>query len=268
MRGEIVKIGVYGASGRMGRAVMRIALERKHSISGAFESPQSPFIGRDAGELASMQAVGTKISALTPELLKECDAVVDFSAPAASIALIDMALSTKTPLVICPTGFDDAGKKRIHEAAKSIPVIFSPNMSVGVNVMFKLVEQASRLLNEGYDVEVFEAHHRMKKDAPSGTARKLLDIIKDAIPRLNKEVYGREGITGERDPDEIGVQVMRGGDIAGEHTVFYISPEERIEITHRASSREVFAKGSVKAAEFLAGKKPGLYTMTDVLGLS
>jgi 4-hydroxy-tetrahydrodipicolinate reductase len=268
VRGEALKIGVYGASGRMGRAVIRISLERKHTIAGAFESPRSEFIGRDAGELAAFKAVGTKISALTPELLKQCDAVIDFSAPAASVALIEMALETKTPLVICPTGFDDAGKKRIYEAAKSIPVIFSPNMSVGVNVMFKLVEQASRSLNEGYDIEVFEAHHRMKKDAPSGTARKLLDIIKDAIPRLHKEVYGREGITGERDPDEIGVQVMRGGDIVGEHTVFYISPEERIEITHRASTREVFAKGSVKAAEFLVNRDPGLYTMTDVLGLS
>jgi 4-hydroxy-tetrahydrodipicolinate reductase len=262
-----VKIGVFGASGRMGRAVLRMALERGHTVGGAFEAPSSPFIGRDAGELVMASATGVLVSALTPEGLKNCDVVVDFSAPAATRLLIEQALSVNVPLVICPTGFDEAGKKNIQEASRKIPVIFSPNMSIGVNIMFKLVEQAARALNEGFDIEVFESHHRMKKDAPSGTARHLIDIIKSAIPRLNKEVHGREGITGERTNDEIGVQVLRGGDIVGEHTVFYISSEERIEITHRAATREVFAKGAVKAAEFLKGKKPGLYTMNDVLGI-
>jgi 4-hydroxy-tetrahydrodipicolinate reductase len=251
----------------MGRAVIRMSLERNYAIGGAFESPQNQFIGRDAGELILAPPTGVKVAPLSAEGVRNCDVIVDFSSPLATPALIDFAIKEKTPLVICPTGFDDAGKKKIEEASKSIPVIFSPNMSVGVNVMFKLTDIASRFLNNGYDIEVFEAHHRMKKDAPSGTARRLIEIIRSAIPRLNKEVHGREGITGERTNDEIGVQVMRGGDIVGEHTVFYISPEERIEITHRAASREVFAKGAVTAAEFLAGKKPGFYTMNDVLGI-
>jgi len=251
----------------MGRAVITMSLGRGHAIGGAFEAPQNQFVGRDAGDLVFLPPTGTILSPLSAEGVRNCDVIVDFSSPQATFALIDIAVKEKTPLVICPTGFDGAGKKRIEEASKIIPVIFSPNMSVGVNLMFKLVDFASHTLNEGYDIEVFEAHHRMKKDAPSGTARRLLEIIRKAIPRLNKEVHGREGITGERTNDEIGVQVMRGGDIVGEHTVFYISPEERIEITHRAASREVFARGALKAAEFLAGKKPGLYTMNDVLGL-
>jgi 4-hydroxy-tetrahydrodipicolinate reductase len=251
----------------MGRSVARISLERKHTIAAAFEADGSPFIGKDIGELIGGSAVGSSVSPISDELLKKCDVVIDFSSPAASMLLLDKAVVSGTPVVICPTGFDDEKKNRIYEAAKKIPVIFSPNMSVGVNVMFRLVEMASRLLAEGYDIEVFEAHHRMKKDAPSGTARKLIDVIKAAIPRLSKgkEVNGRDGIVGERTNDEIGVQVMRGGDIVGEHTVFYISPEERIEITHRAATRDVFAKGAVRSAEFLIGKKPGHYTMDDVL---
>jgi 4-hydroxy-tetrahydrodipicolinate reductase len=244
-----------------------MSLDRKHSIGAAFESPQNQFVGRDAGDLVLAPATGVNVSVLSAEGVRNCDVIVDFSSPLATFVLIDIAIEEKTPLVICPTGFDDAGKKRIEEVSKTIPVIFSPNMSVGMNLMFKLADLSSRVLNEGYDVEVFEAHHRMKKDAPSGTARRLIEIIRNAIPRLNKEVHGREGIVGERTDNEIGIQVMRGGDIVGEHTVFYISPEERIEITHRAASREVFARGALKAAEFLAGKKPGLYTMNDVLGI-
>jgi 4-hydroxy-tetrahydrodipicolinate reductase len=253
----------------MGRAVVRIALERGHTIGAAFDIPSSPFFGRDAGELAVAMNIGVPLSALSEEGLRACDAVIDFSSPAGSLALLDCAIKTKTAVVLCTTGFDDAGKKKIDDAAKEIPVIFSPNMSVGVNMMFKLVEIASKSLSDGFDVEVLEAHHRMKKDAPSGTARRLLDIIKDAIPRLGKgkEVYGREGLPGERTNDEIGVQVIRGGDIVGEHTVFYISPEERIEITHKAATRDVFAKGAMRAAEHIAGKKAGHYTMNDVLGI-
>lgn len=264
-----MKIGICGGSGRMGRSVVRIALERKHTVAAAFEAPSSPFFGRDAGELAVSSNIGVPLTALSEDGVRACDAVIDFSTPAASLALLDIALETKTPVVLCPTGFDDAAKKRIAEAAKEIPVIFSPNMSLGVNMMFKLVEMASKTLSDGFDVEVLEAHHRMKKDSPSGTARRLIDIIKEAIPRLGKgkEVYGREGLPGERTDDEIGVQVIRGGDIVGEHTVFYISPEERIEITHRAATRDVFAKGAVRAAEYIAGKKAGHYTMSDVLGL-
>jgi 4-hydroxy-tetrahydrodipicolinate reductase len=253
----------------MGRSVTRIAIERSHAIGAAFEAAVSPFIGRDAGELAGASTIGVPCAVLSREGVAACDVIIDFSAPGASLALLDIACETKTPVVLCTTGFDESGKRKIADAAKTIPVIFSPNMSLGVNMMFKLVEVASKTLSEGFDIEVFEAHHRMKKDAPSGTARKLLDIIKSAIPRLSKgkDVYGREGMPGARTNDEIGVQVLRGGDIVGEHTVFYISPEERIEITHRAATRDVFAKGAVRAAEFLPGKAPGHYTMNDVLGL-
>jgi 4-hydroxy-tetrahydrodipicolinate reductase len=264
-----MKIGVHGASGRMGRAVLKTTLDRKLSVGAVFESETSPFLGKDAGELLFLPPLGVFISVLSGDSVADCDVIVDFSSPSAVPRLLDIAVAEKKPLVICTTGIDEAGRRKIEEASRLIPVVYSPNMSVGVNLMFKLIEKAALTLPEGYDIEVFEAHHRMKKDAPSGTARKLIDIIKEAIPRLGrgKEVYAREGITGERTDDEIGVQVMRGGDIVGEHTVYFISPEERIEITHRASSRDVFAKGAVRAAEYLAGKAPGIYTMYDVLGL-
>lgn len=253
----------------MGQAVMRSVLAHNHSVSAAFDYQGSPAVGKDAGTLINADSVGTAVSVLSSDAVSRCDVVIDFSAPAATLSLIDLAVAAKTALVICTTGLDEAARRKIDEASKSIPVVFSPNMSVGVNLMFDLVKKAALTLPVGYDVEVFEAHHRMKKDAPSGTARRLIDIIKEAIPRLGrgKEVYGREGIVGARTDDEIGVQVMRGGDIVGEHTVFFISPEERIEITHRASTRDVFAKGSLRAAEFIAGKAPGIYTMSDVLGL-
>lgn len=264
-----MKIGVCGASGRMGRAVVRMSLDAGHTVSGAFEAATSPAIGSDAGVLANGIPCGVKIQTLSNEGIGSCDVIVDFSSPKGTMALLDLAVEKKIAVVVCPTGFDEVGKSRIMEASHSIPVLFSPNMSIGVNVMFKLIESASKALSKGFDIEVFESHHRMKKDAPSGTARKMLDVIKGAIPRLSnaREVYGREGITGERTDNEIGVQVQRGGDIVGEHTVFYISSEERIEITHRAATREVFAKGAIRAAEYIAGKKAGRYSMDDVLGL-
>jgi 4-hydroxy-tetrahydrodipicolinate reductase len=264
-----VNIGVCGASGRMGRAVLATSLDRSLSIGAAFEWDGCPFLGRDAGEILGRQVIGTHLTPLSAEGVAACDVIVDFSSPDATLRLIDMAVASKKALVICTTGLDDAARAKITEASKQIPVVFSGNMSIGVNLMLKLVAEAAKTLGEGFDVEVLEAHHRKKKDSPSGTALMLIDAVKKVIPRLakGKEVRGRDGIIGERTDDEIGVSVIRGGDIVGEHTVFFISPEERIEITHRASSRELFAKGAVRAAEFAAGRAPGLYTMTDVLGL-
>ncbi len=183
--------------------------------------------------------------------------------------VIEAAIKTNNALVIGTTGFNENEKMIIHEAAKKIPVLFAPNMSIGVNLLFKLTEIAAKSLPDGYDVEVFEAHHRFKKDSPSGTARRLIEILKKNILRLNKadEVHGREGIIGERKDNELGVQVLRGGDIVGEHTVFLVGKGERIELTHRAANRDNFAEGAVLGLEFIAGKEPGLYSMNDVLNL-
>lgn len=264
-----MKIGICGASGRMGRALMLNALDRSLTIAGAFEWSGCPHLGKDAGELVGRQVIGTALTTLTQQGVASCDVVVDFSSPDATLRLIDMAIAEKKALVICTTGLDEAARAKITEASKLIPIVYSGNMSIGVNLMMKLVAEAAKVLNEGFDVEVLEAHHRKKKDSPSGTALMLIDAIKKAVPRLakGKEVRGRDGIVGERTDDEIGVSVIRGGDIVGEHTVFFISGEERIEITHRAQNRELFAKGAFRAAEFIVGKNPGIYTMTDVLGL-
>ena len=264
-----MKIGVCGASGRMGRAVLLNALDRSLTVAGAFEWSGCPHLGRDAGELIGRQVIGTVLTTLTQEGVAACDVIVDFSSPDATLRLIDMALAEKKALVICTTGLDEAARAKIHDASKHIPVVYSGNMSIGVNLMMKLAGEAAKVLNEWFDVEVLEAHHRKKKDSPSGTALMLVDAVKKALPRLanGKEVRGRDGIVGERTDDEIGVCAIRGGDIVGEHTVFFIGSEERIEITHRAQNRELFAKGAFRAAEFIANKTPGLYTMTDVLGL-
>jgi len=182
--------------------------------------------------------------------------------------LLEEACAAGKPLVIGTTGFSDDQKKSIENASRQIPVLFSPNMSVGVNLLFKLTETAARALNTEYDVEIFEAHHRFKKDAPSGTARRLLEIVRENMGGLEKakEVPGRDGIVGERSKNEIGILAMRGGDIVGEHTVFFTTFGERIELTHRATSREILSSGAVTAMEFLAGRPAGLYTMYDVLG--
>lgn len=264
------RIGICGISGRMGRVILRILLERGHTITAAFEAEASPFVGKDISILFhGKEDAGVAIAVMNENDLKNVDAVIDFSVPGATLSLIDLAKKGKIPVVIGTTGFSQDERKRIEEASKDLPVLLSPNMSVGVNLLFKLTEIASKALQEDYDVEVFEAHHRFKKDAPSGTAKKLLEIIKIAVPGLSDahEISGREGIIGERGDREIGVMAMRGGDIVGEHTVYFIGMEERIELTHRAASRDTFARGAVRGMEFVIDKKPGLYTMFDVLGI-
>lgn len=264
-----MKIGVCGISGRMGRAVYRNLLERGHLLGAAFEAESSPCIGTEAGALIGQPGLSVTVGPIGEGGLGAVEGIIDFSSPEATLKLLPVARKMKKALVIGTTGFTPEGRGRIEEASREVPVLFSPNMSVGVNLLFKLTEMASRVLEKGYDVEIFEAHHRFKKDAPSGTAKRLIEAVKSSAPALRgaTEITGRDGITGERGDDEIGVMVLRGGDIVGEHTVYFVGMGERIELTHRASSRDTLAIGAVRGMEFLAGKKPGLYTMFDVLGL-
>ena len=259
-----MKVGVCGAGGRMGKAVLRIALERGYEISAAFDKNYESFT---AGININSNLI--KITSLNSEEVKLCDGLIDFSLPGNVLDLLQLARENKKPLVIGTTGFSNQEEKIIKEVSAEIPLLFSANMSLGVNFLFKLTELAAQIVDDRYDLEVFEAHHRLKKDSPSGTAKKLIQILKDNRSDLKEatEIHGREGNDLSRSNQEIGVMAVRGGDITGEHTVFFIGEGERLELTHRATNRDVFAQGAVRALEFLVGQKPGLYTMYDVLGL-
>ncbi len=265
-----MKIGVCGAGGRMGRAIMRLALGRGHAIGAAFEHASSPLIGTDAAVLAGAAPSGTLIAPFNSTLLAQADVIIDFTAPAATMEILPAVAAAGKPVVIGTTGLTAEQRAEVTRFAATIPVLLSPNMSLGVNMLFKLTQVAAEALQEGFDVEVFEAHHRLKKDAPSGTALRLIEIIKQSSAPLRDapEIYDRAARVGERSNAEVGVQVLRGGDIVGEHTVFFVGMGERIELTHRATDRDILAKGAVAASEFLAGKKPGMYSMFDVLGIS
>lgn len=262
-----MRIGICGIAGRMGKAILAASLEKGHTISQGLDAPQCPLLGQDAGSAVG-KTLNVAIESLNDATLN-ADVVIDFSAPSATEVLLKKAVQQKIPVVIGTTGFSNAQKEMIQEASHTIPIVFSPNMSVGVNLLFKLTQLAASVLQDGYDVEIFEAHHRLKKDSPSGTAKKLIDVVMETRKDLHsaKLMHGREGIIGERTNNEIGVMVMRGGDIVGEHTVYFIANGERIELTHRATTRDNFARGAVRAAEFVVSRKQGLYTMFDVLGL-
>lgn len=264
-----MKLGICGICGRMGASVFTALRERGHVLAAGFDQEGAPQFGRDAGTVIHADPVKVIIGAIDGKSVSACDALIDFSTPAATQKLLEAAVASGKPIVIGTTGFSDDGKKKIEEASRSIPILFSPNMSLGVNLLFKLTEIAAAALTKDYDVEIFEAHHRFKKDAPSGTAKRLLEIVKSSMKGLSgaKEIFGREGMVGERTDNEVAVLAMRGGDIVGEHTVFFTGIGDRIELTHRASSRDVLAKGAVAAAEFLSGKPAGMYSMYDVLGL-
>ncbi|MCD6416345.1 MAG: 4-hydroxy-tetrahydrodipicolinate reductase [Planctomycetes bacterium] len=260
-----MRITVHGAAGAMGRRVIAlVAATEDMELAGATDRPGHPDLGRDAGTLAAVDALGVPIS---EALATDCDVVVDFSAPEATLRCARRCMESGTPLVIGTTGLSDAQREEIErQVAASIPVLMAPNMSVGVNLLFSLAEGAARALPEGYDVEVIEAHHRRKKDAPSGTAEELVRRLREVPGRGQGTVrHGRQGAVGPRPPAEIGVHAIRGGDIVGEHTVMFAGEGERIELTHRASSRDVFARGALEAAKFLAGQEAGFYTMQDVL---
>jgi 4-hydroxy-tetrahydrodipicolinate reductase len=265
----MANVVVTGAAGRMGIQIVRMVKEAKGlALSGAVERPGYP-VGQDAGLIAGVGRLGVDVVDVLGRALAGADVVIDFTSFEASVAHAELCAAKGVALVVGSTGFTPAAKAKIAEAAKRIPVLLSPNMSVGVNVMFDLVRRAAAILGDGYDIELVELHHKLKKDAPSGTAMRLAEVAAEArgLDPAKELAYARHGMIGERPAREIGVQTIRGGDIVGEHTVFYCGQGERLEITHRATSRDQFARGAVRAAEWIAGKPAGLYDMADVLGL-
>lgn len=264
-----MKIAIVGASGRMGRMLIESTLKDGGvELVAAIDQPGTPAVGKDAGELVGMPC-GVIVTTDMEAAIAKADCLIDFTRPEGTLEHLSICRRSKVGLVIGTTGFDEDGKQAIADASREIPIVFAPNMSVGVNVVFKLLDTASRILAEGYDIEIVEAHHKHKVDAPSGTALRMGEVVAKALERDLKEcaVYGREGVTGERDPSTIGFATVRGGDIVGDHTVMYCGTGERVEISHKAGSRMPYALGSLRAARFLAEKKSGLFDMQDVLGL-
>lgn len=266
---SIIKVAVVGASGRMGRMLVESALKDEGvKLVSAIDQPGTPAIGKDAGDLVGTHC-GVQVTSNVEEGIARADCLIDFTRPEGTLEHLAICRRHKVAIVIGTTGFDEEGKQAIADAAREIPVVFAPNMSVGVNVVFKLLDTASRILAQGYDIEIVEAHHKHKIDAPSGTALRMGEVVAQALGRdLEKcAIYGREGVTGERDPSTIGFATVRGGDIVGDHTVMYCGTGERVEISHKAGSRMPYALGSLRAARFLADKQNGLFDMQDVLGL-
>jgi 4-hydroxy-tetrahydrodipicolinate reductase len=264
---DTLAIAVAGAGGRMGRTLIdAINAAPDLTLHAALEVSGSPLVGQPVAADAGDAPV-----TITDDLerIAGADAMIDFTRPAGTLQHLDACVRQRIPIVIGTTGFSDDEKKRIAAAAAAIPIVFAPNMSVGVNVTLRLLEVAAAALAQGFDIEILEMHHRHKVDAPSGTALGMGEAIARAQGRNLKDaaVYSREGVTGERDPSTIGFAVMRGGDCVGEHTVVFAGIGERVEISHRATSRNTFAAGALRAARFLRGRAPGLFGMDDVLGL-
>ena len=266
----MIRVAVAGASGRMGRMLIEAVLAADGmQLRGALDVAHAPAIGQDASAFLG-QASGVPINADLRSGLADAQVLIDFTRPEGTLAHLAVCRELGVNMVIGTTGFSAAQKAQIGAHAQHIAVLLAPNMSVGINVMRKLLDVAARALGEGYDIEIIEAHHRHKVDAPSGTALQLGEVLAAALGRDLKDcaVYGREGVTGERDPSTIGFATVRGGDIVGDHTVLFAGTGERIEITHKASSRATFAQGALRAVRFLAQRQPGLYGMNDVLGLA
>ena len=264
-----IAVAIAGASGRMGQMLVEaVRADSAFALAGALDVASSPSIGLDAGAYAG-QTTGVAITADVRAGLQHSQVLIDFTRPEGTMAHLQVCRALGVGLVIGTTGFSEAQKAEIAEAAKHIPIMMAPNMSVGVNVTLKLLEMAAKALSTGYDIEIIEAHHRHKVDAPSGTALKMGEVIASALGRDLKDcaVYAREGVTGERDPSSIGFATIRGGDIVGDHTVLFAGTGERIEISHKSSSRATYAQGSLRAVRFLAGKQNGMFDMFDVLGL-
>ncbi|MFZ9643300.1 MAG: 4-hydroxy-tetrahydrodipicolinate reductase [Candidatus Methylopumilus sp.] len=265
----MLKVVIAGCSGRMGHALLEgVFADAELALHGALDRVDSPQIGRDAGEQFG-QKTGVLISHDVVAALKGADVLVDFTRPEPSLAYLAACQQAGVNMVIGTTGFTAEQKAMIAHAAQDIAIVFAPNMSVGVTLLISLVQAAAKVLNEGYDIEVIEAHHRHKVDAPSGTALRLGEAAASALGRDLETcaVYGREGVTGERDANTIGFATVRGGDVVGDHTVLFAGIGERVELTHKASSRATFALGALRAAKFMQAKKKGLFDMQDVLSL-
>ena len=266
----MTKVIVAGAAGRMGSRLVALLKDSTDlALAGALEGKGHHALGQDAGELAGAGKMGIAITDDLPALLTAGEVVIDFSAPEATLGHLRAAAERGRAMVIGTTGFRAAELEELKALARQIPCVLSPNMSVGVNLLYKVISEMARTLGDDYDIEVIEAHHRLKKDAPSGTALKIAEVLAGAVKRdLNQVgVYARRGLIGERTKQEIGIQTIRAGDIVGDHTVLFGGMGERIEVTHRASSRDTFARGALRAARWIARQPPGLYDMMDVLNL-
>ncbi|MDC9604311.1 4-hydroxy-tetrahydrodipicolinate reductase [Xenorhabdus griffiniae] len=265
-----IRVAIVGAGGRMGRNLIQaVQLLDGVTLGAALERSGSSLVGTDAGELAGIGKNGVMINDDLHQIIEQFDVLVDFTRPEGTLAYLSICRQHHKSMVIGTTGFDDAGKLAITEASREIPIVFAANFSVGVNLVLKLLEKAATVMGEYTDIEIIEAHHRHKVDAPSGTALAMGESIANALGRDLKTsaVYAREGYTGERDPKSIGFATIRAGDIVGEHTAIFADIGERVEISHKASSRMTFANGAIKAAMWLTGKNSGLYNMKDVLNL-
>ena len=261
---------VAGAAGRMGtRLVALVSHERDLRLVAAVEAPGHPAVSRDAGLVAGVGDLGVPIGDDPERALGRDRTLVEFSVPAATMAHLRLVASRGGRAVIGTTGLSADERREVEELARHVPIVLSPNMSVGVNVAFRILADMARMLGDDYDVEITEIHHRFKKDAPSGTALRMAEVVAQSLGRdLRKTaVYGRQGVPGERTPTEIGVMSLRSGDVVGEHTVSFGALGERLELTHRAHSRDNYARGALRAVRFVAGARPGLYSMHDVLGL-
>jgi len=266
----MVRVGVNGAGGRMGKTLIQACVEHQDTqLGAAFEISSSSTIDQDAGLIAGIERLDVNINSGIEAEANQFDALIDFTIPICTMQSLDLCVKHKKSMVIGTTGLDDEQKQKLESASRSIPILFAPNMSVGVNLCLKLLHIAAKTLGDDYDVEIIEAHHRHKIDAPSGTALRMGEVVAETLGRDLKKcaVYGRQGQTGERDNKTIGFETIRAGDIVGDHTVMFAGTGERVEITHKASSRMTFAQGAMRAASWLHSKEPGLYSMQDVLEL-
>lgn len=264
---EKIRAAVNGAAGKMGRRLVSLILESpRFTLAGAFEREGHPDLGKDAGVIAGCKKTGIVLKSLdTSE--RSVQVLIDFSSPDGAAACLQTALSLSRPAVLCSTGLDPDQEKKIKTSAKKIAVVYAPNMSLGLNLLLYLTEQAARFMGPAYDVEIVEVHHRQKKDAPSGSARAISESVRRGSGRKLDEVYGRSGAVGARPQGEMGILAVRGGDVVGDHTVHFLGSGERLELTHRASTRDTFAAGALRAAEWVLTAPAGLYGMRDVLGL-
>ena len=266
----MTKVIIAGAAGRMGRRIGYMVNEHLElQVAGGFERPENPDVGRDMGELGGYGANGVKVANALEAVIDEGDVIIDFTFHEATMKIARQAAQKNRAMVIGTTGLSQENLQELASLCKNFPCVQAPNMAVGVNVLFKLAAKVASILGNDYDMEIVEAHHRMKKDAPSGTAMKLGEMMAQAVGRNLDEdgVFSRHGIIGERTDKEIGLQTIRGGDIVGEHTVYFAGAGERLELTHRAHSRDNFARGAALAAAWVVKQPNGLYNMFDVLGL-